>query len=1267
MADSFEDKLVKTNPNTLNRAYDFVPLRGRDNPIKKINYDAGFWESTGAAWGLQWTGQVSDMFTLEDNHLLQPVDTELNIAQHIGGYEQYAEEFAEARNIEHINFIKNKIDLNEDRRYLLEEYDGFMPDVMAALADPITYVPIPLAKGLSFATRFGKGFGYGAGLLATTEPIRLSQDPTSSITESIAYVGGGGLLIGLLTGFVGPRVAAKTIANKGGVQNIEQNYHTSMGQFEGKYDPSTSGIRILNNDLLEGLNIELKAGEVKTESLGQTTFTPNESRLSDKRYNPVKYDKKKDTYVVDEEYLRLQFEEGIDTGRINVRQWADADSYIQFRILREYIKQSVPGAKNLKTDELNGIASKQFIDRNIAYGKKEKNLFLRFIDEQSAFGRAFKNPYTGELHNKLVNTAIRLTGDGAKRVEGLVQDSSVIVKRDLNFALNYGPLYDNLTALFVAERLGAEVAAKKVGPLGTDYNTASVKLQIRDAVRNMVNKVPFTAKTQVKTKRDFYEEVGSIYARGKNSPEYQNASPNIQKAVDEVESFFGSYIPKLNKGRGLMTKENVDFYIMRIDEKLVEARAFKETGKKKTRLDVQEQDKFIAKLEGQKRYMTRIKEEFDAGIRTNFKLEKGYLPRVWKPEAIRDNREILVKIFADHFRTTDYFVGVRNKATGQLEKVNRRDLKTWKGEEAEAEKVVDELIERGNRQDNEHMLGIDYDNVKDGWHNFGVSPLMFRKYKISNEEVADFIELDAEFLTRSYGQKVEARLSMEETFGDSQLILHSNDIEFDIIKNGFRNNKDINKANEYINGIKGDRDKIYGYFNHQDPASWNKRIAMFLRDWASLAFMGKVVIAALVDAGRPVMSEGFTKAYGKNIGVFARDLKIYQDAMKQYSELVPMLDLALSSSGKRFIEDGGQFGIGQGAVSRVVDSVFQKFNAAQGPWYHMNLLSGWTNMMKNMHKINAGHRIIQDSVKVSKGTASKFEIQRLKDYGISEVDARVIANMPFEEYKVANYNPVLLPNADEWLTKPGGQRVRRKLQEAIYMDVQNTIITPSIADKPNLMYGVFTVNSEKMARWLETTPMAKQAAKWMGYEKLERGGQFNNAFAGLIFQFFSWSMAANRKLVASGISGREAHLMSGALAMLSLGMLSDYAKNPSYWTYKPTEEKIIRAIEVSGVLALYGDMNFITETVSGGIFGKSVGLRPALGLPNRFKPDMASGIGEITGAGPGILVDLGYVFTHGDYDARKDAVRRVIPFMGHFAIADTFKKIYNTGVDEVFE
>jgi hypothetical protein len=27
----------------------------------------------------------------------------------------------------------------------------------------------------------------------------------------------------------------------------------------------------------------------------------------------------------------------------------------------------------------------------------------------------------------------------------------------------------------------------------------------------------------------------------------------------------------------------------------------------------------------------------------------------------------------------------------------------------------------------------------------------------------------------------------------------------------------------------------------------------------------------------------------------------------------------------------------------------------------------------------------------------------------------------------------------------------------------------------------------------------------------------------------------------------------------------------------------------------------------------------------------------------------------------------VIPFMGHFAIADTFKKIYNTGVDEVFE
>ena len=47
---------------------------------------------------------------------------------------------------------------------------------------------------------------------------------------------------------------------------------------------------------------------------------------------------------------------------------------------------------------------------------------------------------------------------------------------------------------------------------------------------------------------------------------------------------------------------------------------------------------------------------------------------------------------------------------------------------------------------------------------------------------------------------------------------------------------------------------------------------------------------------------------------------------------------------------------------------------------------------------------------------------------------------------------------------------------------------------------------------------------------------------GLPFQFFSWAVAANRKLLISGLQGREQDALAGVFAMVSLGMLGDYFK-----------------------------------------------------------------------------------------------------------------------------
>jgi hypothetical protein len=133
----------------------------------------------------------------------------------------------------------------------------------------------------------------------------------------------------------------------------------------------------------------------------------------------------------------------------------------------------------------------------------------------------------------------------------------------------------------------------------------------------------------------------------------------------------------------------------------------------------------------------------------------------------------------------------------------------------------------------------------------------------------------------------------------------------------------------------------------------------------------------------------------------------------------------------------------------------------------------------------------------------------------------------------------------------------------------------------------------------------------------------------------------------------------GMVSMVGLATLGDYMKNPRYWTQKSTEEKMIRAIELSGITGLFGDANFMLETITRG----GAGVRPALGQKLRFgDPNTADVIGEFVGAGPSIVADFIYAFgTDQSWDERSATLRRMIPLNNLFYWDKTFKSIWNTG------
>ena len=56
---------------------------------------------------------------------------------------------------------------------------------------------------------------------------------------------------------------------------------------------------------------------------------------------------------------------------------------------------------------------------------------------------------------------------------------------------------------------------------------------------------------------------------------------------------------------------------------------------------------------------------------------------------------------------------------------------------------------------------------------------------------------------------------------------------------------------------------------------------LFLRDWASLAFMGKIIFSALVDAG-PIMVNGISRTFKDGIGTFVSNNAVYTKALGKY-------------------------------------------------------------------------------------------------------------------------------------------------------------------------------------------------------------------------------------------------------------------------------------------------------------------------------------------------------------------------------------------------
>ena len=119
----------------------------------------------------------------------------------------------------------------------------------------------------------------------------------------------------------------------------------------------------------------------------------------------------------------------------------------------------------------------------------------------------------------------------------------------------------------------------------------------------------------------------------------------------------------------------------------------------------------------------------------------------------------------------------------------------------------------------------------------------------------------------------------------------------------------------------------------------------------------------------------------------------------------------------------------------------------------------------------------------------------MASYGIDEKTAKLIADMPHEKLD----NKLFVGNANQGATKTGGSVTKRleKYRQAIFADVNRTIITPSATDQFNMMAMASRIDGKGMNKVLNN-----KIGRFFGYQETTEGGKLNNSYLDYHFNFF---------------------------------------------------------------------------------------------------------------------------------------------------------------------
>jgi hypothetical protein len=623
--------------------------------------------------------------------------------------------------------------------------------------------------------------------------------------------------------------------------------------------------------------------------------------------------------------------------------------------------------------------------------------------------------------------------------------------------------------------------------------------------------------------------------------------------------------------------------------------------------------------------------------------EAHYYTRVWNIGAIKDNYDTFVeKIMMPYLKDNPkgelrktLNKELPNNATSK--QAERLDLEKENALKAKAQEITNNIIHESTDGN--------YDNINGrGFAKFLMSrDLDMPNYKLYKEHngLADFIATDAPTVANIYmskfGPMVEmARKFPNDMFGERQIrnMIYSVALRHTDEINNKGGKKFLERLSYHEDDFRVMTDVLLKRLRNPNGGSFSNQALKGMMQIAQMSMMGKATIASLADPAKIVLARGMKDSFGRyfkdwSLSLKERELKkMAQDDLDVTSEAVAS---ELNSVGQRFMMESLNDYTGNRKMGKMGDKALNVLDEASTGFWNMNWLNPWTDANKGIVGVMSADRILRTGYKLTKkidnNSDFKADVEILGQYGLSKDDLKKMYGLWKKAggEKDRKGRNIFYSNVKKWDTNE--QDLIRKYILAIRTEQINTIITPTLADKPLLAFGIAGRRNQRRQHNFYRMPL----------------------------QFMAWSFGANNKIVMASLQGRHKGQLSGMVAMTALGFMSDFLRNPSYWEAKPLEEKIIKGVEYSGLTSWWLDINNAIEIMSDNSFG----IRPTFGGNNPFADDMSDRFSEPFGPVGGQVADIAKMLTDTNLSASRRAsiIRRLLPYNNLFYADWLFKGV----------